>query len=99
MTFGSPLIASEPEALPATTNVDTFWTYLIAPFWADFDTTSGGTVSYEIHDRQNSPDLVGRVDSFLANEYGDSDFQGSWMLVAFWENVQSSELTDVSINS
>lgn len=96
MTFGVPLITSEPEFLPPTDG-DTFWTYLIAPFWADFDTTIGGTVSYEVHDRQNSPSLVERVDSFIANEYGDNNFFGSWMLIAFWENVEPSGPTDVSI--
>ena len=96
ITFGSPLISSEPEELPPTDS-DAFWTYMIAPFWADFDTTMGGTVSWEMHSRQNSPALVATVDSFIAVEFGDQTFEGSWMLVAFWENVQPSELTNVSI--
>ena len=94
ITFGSPLIVSEPEFLPAT-DYDTFWSYMIAPFWADFDTTIGGTVSWELHDRSNSPDLVEAVDSLIADEYDDPNFEGSWMLVAFWENVQPSELDGV----
>lgn len=97
ITFGMQLITSEPDVLPSD-DVDTFWTYLIAPFWADFDTSLGGTVSYEIHDSFISPNLVERVDSFIANEYGDSDFVGDWMFIAFWENVQPSGLIDVGIN-
>ena len=54
-------------------------------------------MSYEVHDRQNSPTLVETVDSFIANEYGDSNFEGNWILVAFWENVEPSGSTDVSI--
>ena len=94
ITFGSFLLNSEPELFP-TTDADTFWTFLVAPFWADFDTTLGGTVSWEIHDSENSPDLLIQVDNFIRDEYGDADYTGTWMLVAFWENVQPSELENV----
>ena len=69
----------------------------MAPFWADFDTSTHGTVSWEIHDRQNSPALMSMVDNFIGDEYGDEIFEGSWMLVAFWENMKPSGLTAVSI--
>ena len=69
---------------------------MIAPFWANFDTTMGGAVSWELHDSSNSPLLVQTVDSFIEVEYGDQNFEGSWMLVVFWENVQPSEQTQVS---
>lgn len=36
-----------------------------------------------------------QVDSFIREEYGDADYTGTWMLVAFWENVQPSELDNV----
>ena len=68
---------------------------MVAVFWADFDTTIGGSVSWELHDRANSLALVQTVDSFIAGEYGDSTFEGSWMLVAHWENVEPSDNTNV----
>lgn len=71
---------------------------MVAPFWADFDTTMGGSISWEIHDNISSPALVGQVNSFVQGEYGDQTFQGSWMLVAFWQNVQPSDQSEVSIN-
>jgi hypothetical protein len=91
ITFGIPLIDEVPEAFPPD-DPDVFWTYMIAPFWANFDTTMGGTVSWKLHTRENSLSLVAMVDSFIAGEYGDDNFVGSWMLVAFWENVQPSDL-------
>ena len=95
ITFGSPLFESEPEAFPPD-DTDTFWTYIIAPFWADFDTTMGGAASWEIHDREHSSSLMAMVDTFIAEEYGDQNFEGSWMLVAFWENMQPSGQTEVT---
>lgn len=86
---------SEPEVLP-TTDADIFWTYMVAPFWADFETTSSGVVSWEVHDRTNSEMLLARVDDFIEIEYGDANYEGSWMLVAFWENVTSAEDDNVS---
>ena len=68
---------------------------MIAPFWANFDTRIGGAVSWELHNRTNSLALVAAVDLFIQTEYGDLNFQGSWMLVVFWENVQPSELDEV----
>ena len=57
----------------------------------------GGLVSWELHTRTNSFSLVTMVDSFIADEYGDENFEGSWMLIAFWENVQPSDLTNVTV--
>ena len=56
----------------------------------------GGEVSWELHTRESSPSLLETVDSFLAAEYGDTEFMGSWILVANWQNVQPSDLTTVS---
>ena len=94
ITFGSFRLNSEPERFP-TADADTFWTFIVAPFWADFDTTVGGTVLWEIHNSTNSLDLLMQVDNFIRDEYGDADYTGTWMLVAFWENVQPSELDNV----
>ena len=96
ITFGQPLIDEEPEAFPPDNN-EVFWTYMVAPFWANFDTTQGGIVSWSVHTRESSLLLVTTVDDFITNEYGDSNFEGSWMLLAFWENVQPSDNTIVSI--
>ena len=94
ITFGSFLINTEPELFP-TTNSETFWTFFVAPFWANFDTSLGGMVSWELHDQQNSSSLLADVDDFISGEYGDADFSGAWMLVTFWEGVLPSGLENL----
>lgn len=57
----------------------------MAPFWEDADTTGGrGVVSYEIHE---SGYLLDHVNAFL-NARRPSPFQGTWMLVVFYDAVQ-----------
>lgn len=98
ISFGRPLIQGPPEGFPPE-SVDAFWTYMVAPFWADFDTTMAGNVSWEVHNSDNSLALVRSVDAFIAVEGGDASFESSWMLVGFWENVQPSTVSNVKFLS
>ena len=61
----------------------------MAPFWADFNTNMTGSVSYEIYTRENSSDLLNNVNTLIQTERGDSSFDGEWMLVVYWEDIQS----------
>ena len=48
-------------------------------------------MAWEIHNDSLSPDLFDQVNTFIADEYGDSYFNGTWMLIAFWEDVTSAD--------
>ena len=84
------MAGDEPETFPAT-SADVFWTFLIAPFWGNLSSTTGGLVSWEIHTSSMSPDLFDLVNAFIEDESGDSQFNGTWMFISFWEDVLASE--------
>lgn len=64
--------------------------YIVAPYWANFDTTSSGRVSWWIEESSMSI-LVPTVSDFIQNQFGDGDFTGTWMLIAYWEGVQAAD--------
>ena len=90
ISFGRGFEESTPEVFPST-NPDTFWRYLVAPFWADFNSTNGGSVSYAIYTSENSGSLLSNVSQLIQSETSDGDFVGSWMLVGYWENLLSED--------
>ena len=47
-------------------------------------------VSWEIHNSTLSSDLVTQVSNFIQEEYGDENFNGTWMIIGFWEDVGTS---------
>ena len=58
--------------------------YLIAPFWDDVDIRSdSGTISYEIH---TSGEVLYNVSEYI-RQRTDTDFEGYWMMVVFWDSV------------
>ena len=89
VSFGRPFTSSSPEIFPSTIS-DVFWRYTAAAFWADWDTSDMGVVSWELHTSAESGYLLDQVDSLIQVEYGDNNFTGAWMLVAIWENVTSN---------
>ena len=61
-----------------------FTPYLVAPFWDDADITGGnGQISYEIH---QSGYYLDHVSSFIRAR-NPSEFQGTWMMVIFWDAI------------
>ena len=90
ITFGRSFGGSTPEVFPST-NADVFWRYIVAPFWADFDSISNGAVSYAIYTNENSSSLLNDVSQLIQSETNDGDFVGSWMLVGYWENLPSPD--------
>ena len=87
LSFGVPFYNAEPYAFPSDFS-DIASLYLIAPFWSDVDIRREGSVFYEVHTTENaaSEDLLGDVSAFVSN-YTGNDFQGSWMLIAQWDEV------------
>ena len=74
---------ASPEPFPTST-ADVFWSYIAAPFWSDISTTTSGSVSWELI---NSDDTLRQVSNLIQAQTGDNYFSGTWMLVAYWENV------------
>ena len=85
ISFGRRFSLPVPVLFPST-SPDVFWSYIVAPFWADLQTTLGGSVSWEILDIAYTPEVFDQVNVFIKN-IKDVNFNGTWMLVAFWENV------------
>ena len=66
-----------------------FFSYLFAPFWSDIDTKLAGSVQYETYkmgDAEESDSRLRRVSRFIRLEQ-DPNFEGTWMLLANWEDV------------
>ena len=58
--------------------------YLVAPFWDDVDIRGGnGQISYEIHE---SGYFLDHISAFVRAQR-PSEFQGTWMMVVFWDAV------------
>lgn len=85
ISFGRSVSNPSPEPFPTST-ADVFWSYIAAPFWSNISTTTSGSVSWELI---NSDDTLTLVSNLIQAEVGDNYFSGMWMLVAYWENVQS----------
>ena len=62
--------------------------HIVAPFWADVDTSIAGDVSYQVFDTSSSPELLEEVSGFIATKQ-EVPFTGQWMLVADWSGVLS----------
>lgn len=89
ISFGRGINNSSPDLFP-TTSAEVFWTFIVAPFWSNLDTSQSGNVSWEIHNISLSSDAVTRVNDFIHDEYGDMEFNGTWMIIVFWEDVTPS---------
>ena len=79
ITFGDTIgdDADIPELFPPS-----IWTYMVAPFWQNVNTTDKGRVVWDILDHS-----LESVNTLIKDEQGDTHFNGLWMLVASWEDV------------
>lgn len=62
---------------------------MAAPFWADIDTRSAGSVSYEVHERgfnEDSNKVLERISGFISAQM-NVNFTATWMLLALWDRV------------
>ena len=88
-SFSVPFYSAFATAFPGTSTTVSR-AYLVAPYWDDVDIRLAGNISYEVHSRSdNNPgsnQLLDDVSNFVERSTGQS-FQGTWMLVAEWEEV------------
>ena len=68
-----------------TAEPNIYWGFVAAPFWSDIDLRLEGQVSWDIYTEQ-SPEMLTMVTSFI-RENANATFNGTWMMVAFWEDV------------
>ena len=71
---------------------------LIAPFWADHDNRFLGSISYEVHRQIGSmilgstTSLLGQINTWISLQK-EVVFEGTWMLVAEWNDVPENGST------
>ena len=91
-SFARRFYFHSPEPFPGASSSS----YLVAPFWSDNDISNGvGQVSYEIHPYRT--EAVIWTSKFIT-EQRQTDFSGSWMLVAEWKNVPEFGSTTTSVS-
>lgn len=88
VSFGRSVTVSDPVLFPGSSAIIAH-SYIVAPYWADFDTTSDGSVSWWIEEEDSVS--LGLVTDFIQSQFGDEDFTATWMLVANWEDVQAAD--------
>jgi hypothetical protein len=59
--------------------------FYAAPFWGDVDISDGGDIFYEIHTAPSL--LIDQVSSLVSLREG-IEFSATWMIVAYWREVQ-----------
>ena len=86
-SFGTRQTVYTPSLFSSTSTPN----YLVAPFWADINTNTYGSISYEVHNTSagsSSLALLNRVSTFISNQQS-TQFSGNWMLVASWNQVSA----------
>ena len=79
-SFGGAVPYTTPQLFSSTFSD----AYLVAPYWASNDISNRvGNISYEVH---SSTDYVIQVSTFISQQQ-QVQFNGSWMLLAEWNNV------------
>ena len=82
--------------------------YVLAPFWADHDLQTSGSVEYQIFQRQidsSDNETLLNVSIFIRKQFPDaSDYLGIWMLVVNWIAIPpcgdpTSVSTDLFLNN
>ena len=88
ISFGAAFYDHEPVAFPSGFS-SVANSFLTAPFWSDVDIRKEGEVFYEVHQSSNtaSAELLASVNSAINANTDAINFNGTWMLVAKWENV------------
>ena len=66
---------------------------MVAPFWSDNDIRKAGAVRYAVINLEESDkgeEVLRNVSRFIRHQdrhAADENFEGQWMLVAYWDRV------------
>ena len=82
LSCGSSYNSFSNQQFPGSSSIS--FRYLVAPFWDDVDIRGGsGDIFYQAFD---SGIFLDQVNSYIRT-VRPTDFQGSWMFVAYWVAV------------
>ena len=87
ISFSRPFYYWYPSPFPGHFYLRRF--YVVAPYWADHDIRRDGEVHYKVLERgQDKIDdsILNRVNHYISLST-NSDFIGTFMILAKWENV------------
>ena len=90
MSFGSVFTNFDAVLFPSSEESSVFNSFMVAPYWSDIDARTFGEIWYETHvagQSTNSDMLLDRVSNLVRSEQGHPFFQGTWMVVATWNDT------------
>lgn len=73
----------------------TFYNYLVAPYWMNFDIRQSGRISYEVHNTFTS--LMSLVNNYIQQQ-DDEDFVGTWMMIANFKEAPQDGSVENRVN-
>ena len=83
LSFGSGYNSWSNQDFPGNSAISS--RYLVAPFWDDVDIRGdNGEISYQVF---QSGDDMEIVSSFIRSQTSFTTFEGTWMMVVFWDSV------------
>ena len=77
-------------ALFPTESAATYFDFAVAPYWADNDARLNGLVSWEMYrtgDDAAADDIIQTVNDFINANTVETDFEGNFIFVGFWEEM------------
>ena len=83
LSFGTGYNSFFNQQFPGSATISS--RYLVAPFWDDVDIRGGnGDITYKI---LQSGSEINLVNNFVRNQTNFTSFEGTWMIVVFWDRV------------
>ena len=92
-SFGTAFNLSTPAPFPSST-----LSYIVAPFWSDFETRSVGRIQCENHSElqggNGSKTILRDMADFIKKKKPDvSSFDPTWMFVCEWINITAEAVS------
>ena len=88
ISFGEEFEATSPVLFPGSAGAS-YYSYVVAPFWADADLRVRGNISWEVHSLGASDEgdsYLKQVSEFLRNRENVT-FLGDWMMIVSYDRV------------
>ena len=88
ISFTRPFYYWYPSPFPGYYYLRRF--YVVAPYWADHDIRSDGSVFYETFEKgrsRNDDDILDKVNRYLNLNNFTQSFAGTFMILAEWQNA------------
>ena len=79
LSFTNPISQYTPEPFPTNAAKE-----IIAPFWADVDTTGTGNILYR---ETTDADLLQRADNDIRRAFSAITFSSKYLFIATWDHV------------